>query len=174
MNFHPILVHFPVALFTIYALLEIVSLTRLGKLPYAFYVKAIFVILGALSSVPALIAGLAIKPLFGGDPTLVHLVNTHETFAIMTSVLFAILALAYVVAWIHKDLPNWHPKSPGMSKMWDLKVRVAQMVLKPVCIIPLALIGLGLVTVTGALGGAIAYGPNVDPAVSLIYKLLIK
>lgn len=37
-----------------------------------------------------------------------------------------------------------------------------------------ALIGLWMVSITGALGGAIAYGPNIDPFVSIVYHWLIK
>ena len=33
-------------------------------------------------------------------------------------------------------------------------------------------LGLVAVTITGALGGALVYGPDVDPFVSLIYRLL--
>ncbi|MFA4887422.1 MAG: hypothetical protein WC595_04365, partial [Candidatus Nanoarchaeia archaeon] len=36
----------------------------------------------------------------------------------------------------------------------------------------LSLIGLMLITITGALGGSIVYGTDTDPVVKLIYKIL--
>ena len=35
----------------------------------------------------------------------------------------------------------------------------------------IALVGIVVITITGALGGAIVYGPEVDPIVSVIYHL---
>jgi uncharacterized membrane protein len=164
MNFHPLLVHFPVALLTIYALLELAGLSRLGKLSYWFYLKAMFLIIGSLASIPAAIAGLAIKPLFGGAPEVVNLVNTHENFAIATIVVFCVLAFSYVLTWIRRDAPS--------VRLGALE-QLVQLTQKPPVIVSLAIVGLILVTITGALGGSISYGPNVDPVVSLIYKLLI-
>lgn len=34
--------------------------------------------------------------------------------------------------------------------------------------------GLLLITLTGALGGIIAYGPDIDPVASFVYRLLFR
>jgi len=160
------LVHFPVALFTVYALLEIASLTRLGKQAYWFYVKAVVVLFGSVASCAAATAGLLIKPLFSGEPTIERLVTTHETFAITTVVVFALIAFGYAVAWIRKDMPAI--RLPGFVN--GVSVFLQRTVVRMV----LAGIGLACVTITGAIGGAIAYSPTVDPAVSLIYRIFIR
>src|SRR5665213_3563812 len=100
MNVHPLLVHFPIALLTIYALLEVASLTRLGKLSYWFYLKATFLILGALSTIPAILAGEVIKSSYSSSPDFAHLVSVHSRFGIATAVVFSVLAAAYFVVWI--------------------------------------------------------------------------
>ncbi len=41
-------------------------------------------------------------------------------------------------------------------------------------VIVLAIAGLVLMTVVGALGASLVYGPEIDPAVSFIYHLLIQ
>jgi hypothetical protein len=38
----------------------------------------------------------------------------------------------------------------------------------------LAIVGLILITVTGALGGILVYGPDVDPVAKLLYSLIVK
>lgn len=63
-NIHPLLVHFPIALLTVYSLLEAVPLKRIQKLPYWFYVKAVLLITGTISILPTILAGLVIEDQF--------------------------------------------------------------------------------------------------------------
>jgi hypothetical protein len=46
--------------------------------------------------------------------------------------------------------------------------------MKPMFRLPLALIGVLAITITGALGGVIAFGPDIDPAATFFYNLLVK
>ena len=55
MNLHPIFVHFPIALFTLYALLECARFKKLQEQTYYFYLKAFLVITGGLASSAAYI-----------------------------------------------------------------------------------------------------------------------
>lgn len=158
MNLHPILVHFPIALLTFYALFELVRVQKLLKEPAWFYVKAAFVIVGSLSSVATLLSGLAIKPQFQGSLSIAHQVDVHSAFAFYASLLFGLIAFAYLVRLVK----------------WKACVAFSDFMLKSRIIVPLALIGLVLITITGALGGSIVYGPDIDPFVKFVYQTLIK
>ncbi len=162
-NLHPILVHFPIAFLGLYAVLELIRFRKILALPYWFYIKALLVILGALSTVPTIFAGILIKHGFSTNPLSHKIINLHETFAVTTSIIFGILAVGYLISWIETVRP---------LPLFFQKLRA--FILIPTVSITLALIGLLAVTITGALGASIVYGPNLDPAVNFIYHLLIK
>lgn len=161
MDLHPILVHFPIALLTIYALFEICSFPRLLRLPYWWTLKAVFVILGSLTSMVAYFTGSLISKKDLG--TLRPLVEMHSAFATGTALVFGMVALSYLFVLLKKE-----------NILDGVHARMAERLQKPHILIPLAMIGLLLVTITGALGGAIVYGPDADPIVSFIYHLLIQ
>lgn len=144
---HPILVHFPVALLTIYALLELIRFKKVISQPYWFYIKASFAILGSLGSLAAFLTGPE------GEGVLPPLVAMHERFATVTVLLFLIINISYLSAWLRP-------------------MRFSAFVLRPYIIIPLALIGLVCITITGGLGGAIVYGTTFDPFMAPIFKML--
>jgi len=169
LNIHPIMVHFPVALLTIYSLLELIRFKKLMEKPYWFYIKAAFSIVGAGAGYLTIGSGLLIYSSFakGG---LTKLVDTHKNFAETTVALFTLIGASYAVAWINKDATANFKQNP----FWQFLSKISEFVLTPGVIIILALLGLLLVTITGSLGGAIAFGPDLDPAVHFFYHLLIK
>jgi uncharacterized membrane protein len=170
MNIHPILVHFPIALLTLYAVCELIPLKALTRQTYWFYVKAVLVITGTLGGVAAYLAGEAIEDQFATD-SLSSLVETHATFALTSILIFAVLALAYKVAWINQS--SFGPRLQG-NAIWRLTTRFSRLILKPALRLPLALLGVLAITITGALGGAIAFGPNIDPVATFFYHLLVQ
>lgn len=146
--------HFPIALLTIYGLAELVRAKKLLAAGYWFYLKAILVILGTLSALPTLLSGKAIEDLFSEQ-----LVQIHSSYALATTILFALISISYLVSWIDKDfylviknIDSWRNVSQLNKNIFRSRVLVL-----------LALIGLGMISITGALGGIIAFGPNVDP-----------
>jgi uncharacterized membrane protein len=170
MNIHPILVHFPIALLTLYAVCELIPLKALTRQGYWFYVKAVLVITGTLGGVAAYLAGEAIEDQFE-TASLSKLVETHSTFAIASILIFAVLALAYIIAWINQS--SFGPRLQTNSA-WRFATQYSQLVMKPMFRLPLALIGVLAITITGALGGVIAFGPDIDPAATFFYNLLVK
>lgn len=168
MNFHPILVHFPIALLTVYALLEVASLIKpIRDRAYVFYVKAVFLLGGTLAAIPAYLTGYLQKQTMQPGTTFYRVMIIHSHWALATIVIFACLAVVYAAAWLCRE---WTRMPEGLKKilLWH---RYAT---ETVLVAAVALIGLAAVTVTGALGGSLAYGPDVDPIVSFIYKLLVK
>ncbi len=169
MNIHPIFVHFPIALLTIYAVAELIRFEKIKSLTYWFYVKAILVIVGVLSSFLALSTGEQAEHL--QPETLEPLIETHATFANISTWIFVFLAAIYLVSWVNKSTLNNYLLSSKFAKIWNIKVNIANKVINSYLTIILAFVGLISITITGALGGAIVYGPDVDPIVSFVYKL---
>ncbi len=177
-NIHPILVHFPIALLTIYALLEIASLQFIPFSKYArdargVLIKGFLVIVGSVSTATALMSGEAAEHsvlndliVSGADTTaLSHLIETHSTYATLTAIVFAIIALSYLSLW----LSGVSTENGIIKKIDSFFIYIRNQYVISI----LALVGLILVTITGALGGALTHGPDIDPVVKYIYGLLI-
>lgn len=168
MNIHPIFVHFPIAFFTIYAILELVRFKKITVQPYWFYVKAVMVIIGALSSIVTYITGDMSEELFRNSAYIRSIVDTHSSFALATVIIFGILAVCYLIAWINLQTKGFD------NKFWQILTAVANWILNGWPSIVLALVGFACITITGGLGGAMVHGPDADPFFSPIFHLLIK
>ncbi len=145
MDLHPIVVHFPVALLTLYAVLECVRWRRAMEVMNIFHVKAVLVIAGTLGAIAAYISG---PEIYGSA-----LVSWHDNFAIGTLTIFSFIALVYLAEWFRPS-------------------KYSNFFHHPYIIMPLALLGLAVVIITGGLGGAIVYGTHFDPFMAPIFKLL--
>ncbi|MEJ0021885.1 MAG: DUF2231 domain-containing protein [Candidatus Doudnabacteria bacterium] len=147
MNIHPIFVHFPIALLTTYAVLELLRFDFINRQPYWFYVKAVLVILGALSGYVTIVTGLMAESLIK-DQSSHTLISTHELWAITSIGIFSIIALVYLWSW-------WNSRFGMKSKL----------------VLVLALAGILCLLITGALGGSIIFGHTTDPFTNWIYNL---
>ena len=168
MNFHLIFVHFPIALFTIYALLELISINKINQLSYWFFIKAVLVIIGSISAYFTLETGSLIEGKFS---YLHDLVNVHSDWATISTIIFSLIAAAYGIAWINRE---WHfdLRQTGLfSGIWGSATVISKFILKRLIVFILALAGLIAITITGALGGAISQGPTIDPVVNFVYHL---
>ncbi|KKR31417.1 MAG: hypothetical protein UT65_C0027G0012 [Parcubacteria group bacterium GW2011_GWF2_39_8b] len=137
MNLHPALVHFPIALLTLYAVCELVWSQKLSENISWFWWKFGLLFFGVLSSIPTILTGILARDLIGNS----ELINLHKNFAFSTIAVFSIILILYF----------------------------KRLLINSTSIRLYALLGLALITITGALGGAVAFGPDVDPLVSFIY-----
>jgi len=153
MDLHPIVVHFPIAFLLFYGLFELVSVRKLMAKPYWFYVKAVFIILGALGAVASLLTGE--EGIHYGEN--IALLETHEAFAQATVVVSIFISLIYLVAWFGRD--------KFQLVAWKFLANRGAM-------IPLAIAMIALIVITGGLGGAIVYGTDFDPLMKPIFQLL--
>lgn len=147
MDIHPLIVHFPIALLTLYAVFELIRFNKVLEKPYWFYIKAALVIVGEL------LALLTI--LFSPEDGEMRIVEVHESFATATAIVFGLIALNYLIHWMKRE--GWFIRIPTLPN-WSLVI--------------LAVIGLVCITITGGLGGAIVYGTEFDPLMAPIFKLL--
>lgn len=152
LNVHPAVVHFPIALLTIYALFEILRLPVLTRQTWYVPVKAVLLFIGFLTTALAQQTGLIAEEAFAGTPT-ANLVDLHEQFAWYTIGVYGVLSLLYVLRFFGKD--------------HRIPFRDAVLILG-------AIAGLVLLTITGALGGALVYGSEADPIVKLVIELFYR
>lgn len=165
MNLHPIFVHFPIALLTLYALLEILPLGRwFPRAPWDS-IKMFLVVLGTLGAGAAIATGSLAKDLIT-DRSLRKIISLHETFAQATTIIFGLLAGAYSIRFIFREYPQFAKRFSGTSFLQH----IADGVLKRWIAIPLACMGIIALAITGALGGIIVYGPDVDPVAKFVYS----
>ncbi len=141
MNIHPIFVHFPIALLSIYAIIEILPLKRLLPVVPWNIIRDFLLYVGALSILPTVVTGLMAGQIMGASPIL----EVHERAAFTTSAIFLITAVLSIV---------WRKGEESLTKEITFKV--------------LALLGFIGLFVTGALGAAMVYGTGNDPIVSLV------
>ena len=173
MNIHPLFVHFPIALLTLYALMECTPKRWVARLSWWEEAKLFLLAVGVLMALPTGITGDMASHAVRGmvDPNLVH---RHAYFALSTVLVFLILLGAYLRRILEKY--GWEDFVAKFGKiavmLWHLKLRVAEFILMSPVRQLLALLGLVLLTITGALGASIVYGPNIDPIVSFIYHLV--
>ena len=164
MNPHPIIVHFPVALLTLYVVFECLRFKRLMERSEWFWIKGVFVWLGGLGALAALVTGDYGKPLY---PDARALIRAHENFAHYVIALFGLIAAVYFVLGVEKIFGEAIRRT-GLAPIWKSIVVVADTLCTGPVMVPAALVGLALLTITGALGGSIVYGPDTDPLATLV------
>jgi len=173
MNIHPILVHFPIAFLTLYAICELIRFKKVTAQHYWFHVKAILIIAGLVTAELALGSGEAIEHMFKEEnPIKNAIVPIHATSAEGTIGIFLILAISYLVLWIEYDSSKkFLVKYPNLANPWKRLIKIAKWIIDTPTSLMLALIGIVGITITGALGGAMVHGPEIDPFVSFVYHL---
>ena len=93
MDFHPLVIHYPIAFLTTYAVFEIVRVRKLLNLPYWFYIKGTLLLLGEVSAFVTLIAvAFSTSALAEESP----LADMYILFMSATALIFAISSTFYL------------------------------------------------------------------------------
>lgn len=172
MNIHPLFVHFPIGLLAVYSLLELgaYAFPVVRRQAWAFPVKAFLLFTGVLAAFAALGTGGMAEELIEGLVPNDFILEVHEPFAAATTLVYLVLAAAYLTRIC--DQKGWSDRifgtNPFLLRVLSFRRYLTHLVLDTWLLPLLALVGM---TVTGALGAAIVYGPNADPLVSFIYHL---
>ncbi len=168
---HPIVVHFPIALLTIYGLLELISIfPKVRHNRTIWYIKLFLLLIGLVSVQAALFTGEAAGDAGYGVKSIIE---RHERFANITLWIYGVALIGYLCQWFLYD---------GITKSWGQKIigtRFHRFLTGFVYFMRrygiyylLALAGIIALTVTGALGGAMVYGTKADPVVKIVADLL--
>jgi len=95
MPLHPMLVHFPIALFTSYIIFEI--LWMIFQKEWLKNSSVLLLFLGLIFVVPSILSGEASAENFEKVSTLEELIEAHETFAKLTGITFLIALILKVI-----------------------------------------------------------------------------
>lgn len=167
MNIHPILVHFPIAFLTLYSFFEFLRFKKITKYPYWFYLKAVLLFFGVLGAFLAGASGKLVENQFLDRKALVQL---HSTVNELATLFFAFIALAYFIGWIKRS-SKVGIFSLKLGKLWKICLKLEHFVLETPLIYLLVILGFILITIGGALGAIIVYGPDLDPFTKLVNSI---
>ncbi|MFN3135085.1 MAG: DUF2231 domain-containing protein [Candidatus Kryptonium sp.] len=95
MPLHPMLVHFPIALFTSYIIFEI--LWMIFQKDWLKNSSVLLLLLGLIFVVPSILSGEASAENFEKVSHLEELIETHETFGKLTGITFFIALILKVI-----------------------------------------------------------------------------
>ena len=101
MNIHPIVVHFPIALLTLYSVVELIKSKNIVLKYNLFYSKALLLITGTVGGYFALQTGDIASHLLKSRSSILRF---HEMFAQMSIMLYSFLSLGYILKLIEPYL----------------------------------------------------------------------
>jgi uncharacterized membrane protein len=170
MDIHPLIVHFPIAFLSIYALFELFQTKKMKEAKSWFLTKGVLLFFGTAGAFLSLVTGDVAKELQGGYS---KLVGMHELFAQGTTVIFTVLLVHYGIRGI-THLFEKRISASQYAAVWERVLTIDEKIYASPVIFLFALLGFFGILIVGALGGAIVYGPDADPFVSFVYRLFFR
>lgn len=170
MNFHPVVVHFPIALLTVYATLELVH--RWTTQSFWKPLRAVLVILGTIGAFIALQTGEIAEESYSASP-LKPVLELHSTLANLTTIIFAILAGAYVIDLL-SEKKFWQRLSFIPKKAESVLTKLSHIILRTPLNYVLVIVAFVALSLVGALGGILVYGPDMDPVTKVVYWIFFQ
>lgn len=142
MDIHPAVVHFPIALLFLYALIELVPVARILPSFEWENIRRFLLYVGTAGAAGAVATGMMAERFVGESAR----IEAHEEAALTLFAIFLILT-GITLFW----------KEGGALRFWIQKT--------------LAAAGFVMLFVVGALGANIVYGSSIDPIVSFVARL---
>ncbi|MEI8062348.1 MAG: DUF2231 domain-containing protein [bacterium] len=165
-NLHPIFVHFPIALLFLYSVIKILPLkTWFPKIAWRDIERALL-FFGVLGAFAALATGDTAENLVHPNR---QLVNAHSNFAAVATWLYGALLFGEIAAFLNVFYGTQNKKYKFIS---TTLVFIEKVLCNRIFSTVIAFIALVMISITGLLGGVIAYGVTADPFSSVVLKLL--
>jgi uncharacterized membrane protein len=168
MDLHPVFIHFPIALLTLYAVFELLQVKKLTGQVSWLYIKSTLLIIGTLGAYAALQTGEIAR---GLNHPVNEIVSYHEDFADWTTAIFTTLSVNYLLLLVSSFFAARIPERYQSS--WVRVMDIRKKIFNPTVLFLLAFIGLVTLTITGAFGGIMMYGPTSDPVTTLVSKIFL-
>ena len=165
-NIHPIFVHFPIALLFAYSIIKILPFKKWFPTFAWRDIERVFLAIGVLGAFAALATGDTAEHLIHPNHQLVEM---HSTFGALSTWIYGALLLGEIAAYVRERKYSWATNSSVISKFISL---LEQVLCNRVFSIILALAGFVAISITGMLGGVLAYGTTADPLSPMLLKIL--
>ena len=161
MELHPVIVHFPVVLLTIYAVLEILTTFIHKHNPNLNWVKKWSLRLGVIGIWAAFATADQAEAIIGRS----SLVSIHSDLAGATEAIFLVISALYIVsdAWVIAQIPSRFINPLTALAGWCKRYYIT---------LVLAILGLVVLTATGAVGGSITRGTSHDPIAARAVQIM--
>lgn len=165
MDLHPIIVHFPIALLTLYSLLEVASLRTYFRSASRTHTKIFLLFTWTLWSLAALSSGERAAELFGDMTLLLYL---HEQAAETTMLIYKGISVFYLIklTLAHSSFVQI-VNAPGVLTFFAKTITRIQRLRLPALA---AVVWFIWLNVTWGFGGMLVYWPNSDPITKILYQ----
>lgn len=162
-NIHPIFVHFPIALLTIYSLIRVIPVARWMPQVKWRDIERVLLAIGVLGAFAGLATGETAEHLTHPNHQLVEM---HALFASLSTWLYGALLTGEAVAIY--NVRSWAIRFPFVTNITRLLERILCNETLSILIAFVALISIGI---TGLLGGVMVYGISADPLATVVLRL---
>ncbi|MDB5189038.1 MAG: hypothetical protein JWM92_636 [Candidatus Nomurabacteria bacterium] len=165
-NLHPIFVHFPVAMLFVYSIIKVLPLKKWFPNVAWRDIERVLLVVGVLGAFAALATGDAAEHLVHPNRALV---NAHSNFAAIATFIYGALLVGEIAAII-----NARHYIYGKSWQWISAILqfIETVLCNPIFSGILSALGFIAISITGLLGGTIAYGLTADPVAPFVLKML--
>lgn len=170
MNLHPIVVHFPIALLSVYSLIEIYRRWKPSHASKLEITRVLLLVIGIIGGRIALATGEGIEAMYNGNE-LEKIVQAHAAAANTSIVLYTILLVIVLIPMLQQRIKRWIPVQ--YHHYLDRLIRVINRFEAYHTRQVIAIVALLALLVTGALGGGLVYGSDVEPLTTILFKLIL-
>jgi uncharacterized membrane protein len=164
-NFHPLFVHFPIALLFVYSVVKVLPFKKWFPNGAWKHIERALLLVGVLGAFIALGTGDTAEQVFRPNRALVEM---HSTFAAMATWIYVLLLLGELSQVIRAEY--------GIKIRSGIILEICAFFEKIFCEKTfskiLAVAGCVAISVTGLLGGAMVYGTTADPFAGFVIRLL--
>lgn len=165
-NLHPLFVHFPIALLFLYSIIKVLPFKKWFPRVGWRDIERVLLLVGFLGACAALLTGDTAEHLVRPNR---QLVDAHSTFASLATWIYGALLAGEIASVINA-------RKFVYGKGYEWIALILQFVEKLLCNAffsgLLAVIGFFAITITGMLGGTIAYGLTADPFSATLISIL--
>lgn len=169
MNIHPIIIHFPIACLILYTMIEVLGLFS-SKVKINFVnTKYFLLFVWVVGAFVALQTWEIAEHLMSKS----SLIETHSLFANLTYFAYTIISIFYLIRLAIDYRRGEKYRNQSLQKKLPQILSVLNNQYSYYIIVMISIVWSILLSITGALGGAISHWPNADPMVRFVYDMLI-